>query len=239
MAVTIAHGIRNPLTSNELLATILAEEAQADVRTNRLAQGIQAGIASVNSILSNLLSFTMPVKPCFELLDLTAVIEEALSTAHYALQERRIDLMRLYDSTGPLEIDGDRELVKQVFLNLILNAVQAMPSGGVLRISARGPIVYPVPVRHAMDAMDAIDAGVEVKVSDSGCGISEVNREKIFLPFFTTKPKGAGLGLAIVERILEQHGARVNLESRVGEGATFIILFRSRRQDPTSSPGSN
>jgi signal transduction histidine kinase len=87
--------------------------------------------------------------------------------------------------------------------------------------------------------MDAIDAGVEVKVSDSGCGISEASQEKIFLPFFTTKPKGAGLGLAIVERILEQHGARVSLESRVGEGATFIILFRSRRQDPASSQWRN
>lgn len=232
MAVTIAHGIRNPLTSIELLATILAEEAQADVRTNHLAQGIQAGIASVNTILTNLLTFTRPVKPYLELLDLTAVIEEALSTAHYALQERRIDLMRLYDSAGPLEIDGDRELVKQVFLNLILNAVQAMPSGGLLRISARGAIARPASVRHAIDAMDA---RVEVKVSDSGCGISEANQEKIFLPFFTTKPKGAGLGLAIVERILEQHGARVSLQSRVGEGTTFIILFRGRCQGDLES----
>lgn len=78
---------------------------------------------------------------------------------------------------------------------------------------------------------------VEVRVSDSGCGIAEADLEKIFLPFFTTKPKGAGLGLAIVERILERHGARVSLESRVGQGTTFTLLFRHRRRDTASSQG--
>ena len=228
MAVTIAHGIRNPLASIELLATILAEEAEADIRRSRLAHGIQAGVASVNTILSNLLVFTRPVEPRLRAFELHGVIEEALSTASYALKERQIDLIRLYDG-GLLDIDGDRELLKQVFLNLILNAVQAMPSGGILRINTRGPIV-----RHAVDARDA---RVEVKVSDSGCGIGEENLEKVFLPFFTTKPKGAGLGLAIVERILERHGARVSLESRVGDGTTFTILFRSRGQTMASSQG--
>lgn len=229
MAVMVAHGIRNPLTSIELLATLLAEETQADVQTSHLAHGIQAGVASVNTILTNLLTFTRPVKPCLRPLDLHGVIEEALSTALYALKERQIDLIRLYH-LGPIEIDGDRELLKQVLLNLILNAVQAMPSGGTLRISTRSPIVRPASVRHAIDAIDAKDAMVEVKVSDSGCGVGEADMEKIFLPFFTTKPKGAGLGLAIVERILERHGARVSLESRVGKGTTFTILLKSRYQ---------
>lgn len=233
MAVTIAHGIRNPLTSIELLATILAEEAEADIRKSQLAHGIQAGVASVNTILSNLLVFTRPVEPRLRAFDLHGIIEEALSTASYALKERQVDLIRLYDG-GLLDIDGDRELLKQVFLNLILNAVQAMPSGGTLRISTRSPIARSASVRHAIDA---IDARVEVKVSDTGCGIGEENLEKVFLPFFTTKPKGAGLGLAIVERILERHGARVSLESLVGDGTTFTILFRSRGQTMGSSQG--
>jgi PAS domain S-box-containing protein len=243
MAVMVAHGIRNPLTSIELLATLLAEETQADVQTSHLAHGIQAGVASVNTILTNLLTFTRPVKPCLRPLDLHGVIEEALSTALYALKERQIDLIRLYH-LGPIEIDGDRELLKQVLLNLILNAVQAMPSGGTLRISTRSPEGgYPVPIGGHTAAADGQsircrpepggmngDEFVEVKVSDSGCGIGEADMEKIFLPFFTTKPKGAGLGLAIVERILERHGARVSLESRVGKGTTFTILLKSRYQ---------
>lgn len=249
MAVTIAHGIRNPLASIELLATLLAEEAQADTRKNHLAQGIQAGVASVNTILTNLLAFTRPVKPCMRPLELHGIIEEALSTALWALKERQIDLIRLYDG-WPLEIDGDRELLKQVFLNLILNAVQAMPSGGTLRISTRGPVgglpvqnggrrtadTQPAGWRREPDGMSGGEF-VEVKVQDSGCGVGKENIEKIFLPFFTTKPKGAGLGLAIVERILERHGSRVSLESRVGEGTTFTILFRRRNQDQASSQG--
>lgn len=249
MAVTIAHGIRNPLTSIELLATILAEEAGADARQTHLAQGIQAGVASVNIILINLLAFTRPVKPCLRPLDLHEVIEEALGTAWYALKERQIDLIREYES-GLLEVDGDRELVIQVFLNFVLNAVQAMPSGGQLRIStsncASGLRVSngdsetvagrPADRRPEAGGMNGGEF-VEVRVSDSGCGIAEADLEKIFLPFFTTKPKGAGLGLAIVERILERHGARVSLESRVGQGTTFTLLFRHRRRDTASSQG--
>ncbi|CBE68819.1 MAG: PAS domain S-box protein [Candidatus Methylomirabilis oxygeniifera] len=245
MAVTIAHGIRNPLTSIELLATILSEEAGSDVRQTHLAQGIQAGVASVNIILINLLAFTRPVKPCLRPLDLHEVIEEALGTAWYALKERQIDLIREYES-GLLEVDGDRELVIQVFLNLVLNAVQAMPSGGQLRISSsdcasrlrlsNGDSETVAGRRPEAGGMSGGEF-VEVRVSDSGCGIAEADLEKIFLPFFTTKPKGAGLGLAIVERILERHGARVSLDSRVGQGTTFTLLFRHRRRDTASSQG--
>lgn len=78
---------------------------------------------------------------------------------------------------------------------------------------------------------------VQVQVSDTGCGIAEADLEKIFLPFFTTKPKGAGLGLAIVERILERHGARVSLTSRVGQGTTFTLLFTRRGRDAASGEG--
>lgn len=247
MAVTIAHGIRNPLTSIELLATILAEEAEADTGKRRLAQGIQAGVASVNTVLTNLLAFTRPVRPCFRPLDLHEVVEEALGTAWYALKEQQIDLVRLYDP-GRLEVEADRELVKQVFLNLILNAVQAMPSGGQLRISTCGPASGLRASNAGLETADSRPDGwrpapgglsggecVEVTVSDSGCGIAEADLEKIFLPFFTTKPKGAGLGLAIVERILDRHGARVSLESRIGKGTTFTILFRHGCREAASS----
>ncbi|PWB43994.1 MAG: hypothetical protein C3F12_12210 [Candidatus Methylomirabilota bacterium] len=249
MAVTIAHGIRNPLTSIELLATLLAEEAGPDARRTRLAQGIQAGVASVNTILINLLAFTRPVRPCLRSLDLHQVIEEALGTAWYAFKGQQIDLIRRYDP-GTLEIDGDRELVKQVFLNLILNAVQAMPTGGRLTIGTGDGANRLRAPRWASDAADGRSAGgcpepggmsggefVQVQVSDTGCGIAEADLEKIFLPFFTTKPKGAGLGLAIVERILERHGARVSLTSRVGQGTTFTLLFTRRGRDAASGEG--
>lgn len=212
MAVTIAHEIRNALASIELLATLLGEEAGADARQRDLVEGIQAGVASVNTILTNLLAFSRPIKLRLGQVDLHGVIEDSLSTAFYALKEKQIDLVRSYHP-HPLELPADRELLKQVFLNLVLNAVQATPSGGQLSILTR-----------------VSGSGlVEVVVSDTGCGIAEANLDKIFLPFFTTKAKGAGLGLAIVERILARHGARVSLDSAVGRGTAFTIVFTSDR----------
>lgn len=248
MAVTIAHGIRNPLASIELLATILAEEVRGDVRKSRLAHDIQSGVASVNTILTNLLAFSRPLRVHLKLLDLHVVIEDALSTALYALKERQIDLIRLYHP-GPLEIDGDRELLKQVFLNLILNSVQAMPSGGKLRIITRvlisecqvphlGPTSGAAPFEAQVHERGAppVSELIEVVVSDSGCGIRESDLDKIFLPFFTTKAKGAGLGLAVVERILERHGARASLESQTGKGAAFTLQFTRGRETAARAP---
>lgn len=241
MAMTIAHEIRNALASIELLATLLGEEAHADARQSDLVEGIQAGVASVNTILTNLLAFSRPIKLRLGSLDLHGVIEDSLNTAFYALKEKQIDLVKLYHPRA-LELDADRELLKQVFLNLILNAVQAMPSGGQLRILTRvtGAGLQASAAGHKPQAIQQEtgkpEAGsssgsefIEVIVSDSGCGIAAANLDKIFLPFFTTKAKGTGLGLAIVERILARHGARVSLDSRLGKGTSFTIVFPGSR----------
>jgi PAS domain S-box-containing protein len=250
MAVTIAHEIRNALASIELLATVLAEEVGADARRSDLVQGIRAGVASVNTVLTNLLAFSRPIKPRLGALHLHEVIDEALSTAFYALKEKQIDLVKNYHPL-PIHIHADRELLKQVFLNLILNAVQAMSAGGQLRILTRDAGARCEPVRGGSRTRDIPaatskqEAGtstrgnefVEVSVSDTGCGIPQADVEKIFLPFVTSKAKGTGLGLAIVERILAQHRARVTLRSQVGLGTTFTILFPSRCEVVGGTPG--
>lgn len=241
MAVTIAHEIRNALASIGLLATLLGEKAHSDAHRSDLVEGIQAGVASVNTILTNLLAFSKPIKLCLGSLDLHGVIEDSLNTAFYVLKEKQIELVKLYHPHS-LELEADRELLKQVFLNLILNAVQAMPSGGQLRILTRatGAGLQASTAVHKPQAMQQ-ETGrltsrssngseyIEVIVSDSGCGIAADNLDKIFLPFFTTKPKGTGLGLAIVERILARHGARVSLDSRLGKGTSFTITFPGSR----------
>jgi signal transduction histidine kinase len=140
----------------------------------------------------------------------------------------------------------------QVFLNLILNSVQAMPSGGTLRIITR-ILISECQVSHLGPTSDAapceaqvheratplVSEVIEVVVSDSGCGIRESDLDKIFLPFFTTKAKGSGLGLAIVERIVERHGARVSLESQAGKGTTFTLQFTRRREITARPPAED
>ena len=207
MSVTIAHEIRNPLGAIELFATLLADDLKGDPKREDLASSIVQGVHSLNAIVSNLLFFTRPMPPVFTTVDLHQVLDEALTFASHAIRQRQIVMAKAY-SPGPLLVQGDREQLKQVFLNLFLNAVQAMEDGGrfVIRSRHQGGLA-------------------QVSLSDSGPGISKEILPKIFDPFFTTKPKGTGLGLAIVQRVLDQHSATIRVQSELKKGTTFILSF--------------
>ena len=211
MSVTIAHEIRNPLGAIELFATLLADDLKGDPKREDLASSIVQGVHSLNSIVSNLLFFTRPMTTVFTTVDLHQVLDEALTFASHAIRQRQIVMAKAY-TPGPLVIQGDREQLKQVFLNLFLNAVQAMEDGGRFVIRTR---------RQAGTA--------QVSLSDTGPGIPKEVLSKIFDPFFTTKPKGTGLGLAIVQRVLDQHGASIRVRSELKKGTTFILSFGACR----------
>lgn len=212
MAITIAHEMRNLLGSVELCAGMLALELKDDLPRRELAQTLIEGVYALNGIVTNLLSFARPCRPLFSQLSLHAVLDEAIACAGYSLKEKQITSVKSYSPAEPV-IWADKELFKQVFLNLILNAVQAMPDGRHLTISTR--------VSHE-------GLGVrktEVCVEDTGVGIPPEHLERIFEPFFTTKARGTGLGLALVRRILDQHRAAIQVESELGRGTVFTILF--------------
>jgi len=136
-------------------------------------------------------------------------------------------------STEVSDISGDPELLQQVFLNVILNGVQAMPEGGELRIKtvaghAPAHILHRVGVADEMDDAADDEAQVDVvsvSISDTGKGITPDNMAKIFSPFFTTRQQGTGLGLSITRKIVEQHGGGITVESTPGSGATFSIYL--------------
>ena len=142
-----------------------------------------------------------------------------------------MDVRKEYSESLP-EISGDPELLQQVFLNIILNGVQAMPDGGVLSIktsSVRVPeyvlhrVGPPEEGEHLMAEGDTMADAVVVKITDTGKGITPDNLAKIFNPFFTTRQQGTGLGLSITQKIIEQHGGGITVESRQGEGTSFTI----------------
>jgi signal transduction histidine kinase len=112
---------------------------------------------------------------------------------------------------------ADAAHLTQVFLNLFLNALQAMPDGGILRITAREDAGF----------NDSAPASVIVEVNDTGCGMSPQTLEQLFMPFFTTRENGTGLGLAISHRIVEEHGGAIDVVSEEGQGTTFIVSFRA------------
>lgn len=204
MAAKIVHEIRSPLCSIELFSTMLSNDLK-DTAHSDMANGISTGIKSLNNILTNMLFFAKPQKPSFRDVELSEAITESVNMLIPLIQIRGIKLIQ---NTPRVDVRSDVELLKQVFMNIILNAVQAMPGGGNLEI-----------------ATDVNDEYVTVSVIDDGEGISPENIEKIFDPFFSTKDKGTGLGLAIANKIMQTHGGFIRAYRNQEKGSTFCVSF--------------
>ena len=239
IAVSIAHEVRNPLGSIELIASLLRKEVEADEDKKRLMDHILTGVKSIDYIINNLLLFSRPQHPLFKKVSVHAFLDEHLLFVVPSLRQGNIELIKKYDYRDPLVL-GDVELLKQLFFNLTWNAIQAMPQGGQLKIateivngdlksSLRPPRSLPFAREHSNKA-----GYLEIKFIDSGVGIADENKEKIFNPFFTTKERGTGLGLAIVHNIIEVHNGMIGVESRAGQGSTFTISMPLvKKEEPT------
>ncbi len=214
MAAKIAHEIRNPLGSIELFATSLQASLDGQPDLQLLAERISSGVKSIDAIISNLLQFVRPDEANrFERFDIYEALEDSLFfMEHLADKVNDVDVKVAY-GPRPLFIKGDVELMKQVCLNIILNAIQSMPGGGELCIST---------IQREMTHGER-PAWVEIQISDSGVGIEPGNVSRIFDPFFTTKERGTGLGLSIVHNIVEMHGGIIDVKSTPGNGTIFSI----------------
>lgn len=210
MAAKIVHEIRSPLCSIELYAGMLESELAGQGPPD-LVRGIASGIRSLNTILTNMLYFARNPMPRLEPIDLSAVLEASVSMLAPAAAARGIALR--CEAPEAVRMRGDAELIKQAFLNVLLNAIQACGPGGtvVAQAKAEGP-----------DATAAI--------SDDGPGVPEEDRERIFDPFFSTKEKGTGLGLAIVAKIARAHGGFIRLRVPPGGGTVFEFRFPRGRE---------
>lgn len=214
MAAKIAHEVRNPLGSIELFATSLRESLDGQEELQELAKRISMGVKNINSIVSNLLLFIKPDEiKTFQPFDVCEALEDSLFfTSHLTGRSRGIEVRKVV-GPGPLCIHGDIELIKQMCLNLILNAIQGMPEGGRLVITAR---------RRTFRELDPPD-WVELRFSDTGIGIAPEHLSKIFDPFFTTKQSGTGLGLSIVHSIVDVHQGTLDAASTLGQGTVFTV----------------
>ena len=215
MAAKIAHEIRNPLGSIELFASTLKRDLEDFDEPRVLSEHISSCVKSINNIISNLLLFMHPLqKADFRIVDLHDPLKDSLFFSDHVIQSNpHIKVITRYHS-DPLMVSGDSELLKQMFLNLILNAVQSMPSGGKLMIST--------------DRIGCPPNGpdlAEIKFMDTGTGISKADIPRIFDPFFTTKKRGTGLGLAIVHNIIKLHGGSIDIRNSKKEGAVCIVTL--------------
>jgi signal transduction histidine kinase len=208
LSAVIAHEIRNPLSGVGISAQALSRSLHpGDFHESNL-KNILKGIRKVDDVIKGLLDFATPKEPVLAPVSVNKVLEEALFFSAPQAQESQITIEKNLGKALP-PVLLDQEQIKRVFINIILNALQAMQRGGELRI------------RTARSA----GGRVMVRLTDTGAGIPPAILKRIFDPFFTTKSQGAGLGLSISRTILEKHHATITCDSQEGKGTTFTILF--------------
>ena len=210
MAAELAHEIRNPLGSIEIFASLLTRECTGDARN--WAENIRIGARSQNTIVSNMLHFTGPLSPVFAEMDIHEILREIGNFCEPMIRQRgvRWEIELAADSSL---IQGDKGLIKQLVLNLIFNAMKAMPSEGSLAVRTRNVVG-----KNQRQCL-------ELLIEDTGVGIQPEHLDKIFDPFFTTNKNGTGLGLSIVNQIVESHSGEIFVKSRINHGTAFTILF--------------
>jgi len=211
LAAEIAHEIRNPLTVMQMLFHALVETLQLDETSRRDAELISEKMRQMNRILDQVLSFARSSEPIKETVDARQLIDDVFLLTRHKLQQQGIEMRsQVAEDLPPLR--ADRPQVEQVLLNLILNAVDAMPNGGTLRLSA------------SLEEFDGAPH-LAIGVRDNGQGMSSDQIDNLFAPFLTYKESGTGIGLAIVKKIMENHQGKVQVESKVGQGTKFKLLF--------------
>jgi PAS domain S-box-containing protein len=210
----IAHELRNPLAGIKTTAQALSEEMTKDDSRREYLNRITKEIDRLNDLLKTFFSFAKPQKLNLVNCHVKDVINEIIPFLFKEIADQGVRFVETYHPQLP-KIKVDKNQMYQVFLNLFLNAIQAMPNGGDLKIE-----VTPT-VSHSQDGPG--QNFIKIVVSDTGKGISPNIIHRIFDPFFTTKPKGIGLGLSITYQIIKKHGGTIKVESKLEKGTSFVI----------------
>jgi len=209
LAAGMAHELRNPLGVMKNASYYLnLTAAKNDEKIKKHLNILETELERANKLITDLLEFSTGRPPVFETIEIMPVISDALSRI---TMPANVKLTLNFKQN--MEVKGDREQLQRVFLNIILNALQAMPEGGELEISGRLNNNY-----------------VQISFRDTGVGIPESDMGNIFEPLFTTKPKGIGLGLALSRQIVEAHRGRIEVESKVNKGTTFRVLLPAAKE---------
>ena len=205
----LAHELRNPLGTMKTSAELLARNvAQGNEIAKEMAGYIVEEVDRTNSLIARFLEFAKPQHLKLQPVDLSGLLDDAI--ARFVVEQptsgSKVKILKNYSPDVPL-VAVDAELMERVIVNLLLNAGQASPPQGVITVKTQ-----------LVDTSTA-----EIAVIDRGSGIEAKNLENIFNPFFTTKPEGIGFGLAIVSKIVDEHGGRILVESNIGEGSVFRV----------------
>ncbi len=212
LAAAVAHEIKNPLAGISGAIQVFAEDIPGNYPRKEIINDVLGEIDRLDQSVRNLLAYARPpiLRPVN--MDLLSVVERARRLTEKQADSQGVQIVMPSMAAAPAVIEADPEQMQQVFFNIFQNCLRSMPSGGVLSV----------------EILPGAGEEVEVRISDTGMGIPADSLEHIFKPFFTTKHSGSGLGLAISKNIVEEHGGRIEVESRPGLGSTFHVIMQSR-----------
>ncbi len=205
MAAGVAHELRNPLSSIKGLALLLQSRFTGKTSDTETADILVQEVERLNRSICELLDYARPQKLQKETVDLQQLLQKAVSLIRIDAEAAGVEVTAAFQEPLP-KILADEDRLNQVFLNLFLNAIQAMEQGGELSVSA-----------------DAREGTMVIIVSDTGCGIESESLNRVFDPYFTTKPEGTGLGLAMSAKIVEEHGGSIKIASEQGQGTSVTV----------------
>jgi signal transduction histidine kinase len=205
LAAGLAHEIRNPLAGIAGVIEIIGRDLPPASPSREVLQEVQREVFHIKRILSDLLEYARPRSPDFRPGNLNAAVEHAAALARQQALSRPIQI-ELHEAEDLPPVEHDAAQIQQVLLNLLLNAIQAIPDSGTVRMATERRSDFAV-----------------VTVSDSGGGIPPEHLANLFRPFFTTKGGGTGLGLSLARRIVEAHGGRIEVSSTPGQGSEFRV----------------
>jgi signal transduction histidine kinase len=214
LAASVAHELNNPLATISLHAELLVEQLAADDPKHKSLLVIEQEVERMATLVSNLLLFSRRSHQQISTINIVEELQNSLEFVNYHLRSHGINVAKDFAKDLPA-LHADTQQLRQVFLNVLSNAGDAMPDGGTLTVSAK---------RHALQTGTS---AVIIEFSDSGAGVKPEDLPKLWEPFFTTKPegKGTGLGLSICRRTVEEHRGTIDIESRPGKGTTVRIIL--------------
>jgi signal transduction histidine kinase len=215
----LAHEIRNPLVAIKTFTQLLPERIDDEEFRNHFLTIASGEVDRISALVTELLEFARPSEPKFELEDINGILDGMILLVSTETKSKRIEILKDYaKGLGPITVD--REQMKQVFLNMLLNAIEATPENGKIHVKSRS---FKKPEGELY---------IQIEFTDTGCGIPPEYLEDIFTPFFTTKEKGSGLGLSISNQIIQDHRGYIDVESQVNQGTSFFINLPLSQHHP-------
>jgi signal transduction histidine kinase len=206
----LAHEIRNPLVAIKTFTQLLPERLDDEEFRNHFLNVTAGEVDRISSLVNELLEFARPSQPNLNREDLNQVVERMLLLIATASHKKNLQIVKEYQPSLP-PVLLDKEQIKQVLFNVLLNAIDAAPENSTITVGTR------------LLEKNGYQDQVQIMVRDNGKGIPKEDVDKIFTPFYTTKRQGSGLGLAISHQIIEEHHGTIEVESEENQGATFYI----------------